>query len=131
MSQNVKKKTRCILIVDDEPDIVHLVEEFLKLENYNTITCQNGRDALDIIEKSYEDIALILLDIMMPEMSGYTVLEKIKSNPKYDHILVVLLTVKNFNEDIIKGKKLGADGYLVKAISGKELQNYVKKILGI
>lgn len=120
-----------ILIVDDEPDIVHLVEEFLKLENYNTITCQNGRDALDIIEKSYEDIALVLLDIMMPEMSGYTVLEKIKSNPKYNHILVVLLTVKNFNEDIIKGKKLGADGYLVKVISGKALLNYVKKILGI
>jgi len=120
-----------ILIVDDEPDIVHLVEEFLKLENYNTITCQNGRDALDIIEKSYEDIALVLLDIMMPEMSGYTVLEKIKSNPKYNHILVVLLTVKNFNEDIIKGKNLGADGYLVKVISGKALLNYVKKILEI
>ena len=120
-----------ILIVDDEPDIVHLVEEFLKLENYNTITCQNGRDALDIIEKSYEDIALVLLDIMMPEMSGYTVLKQIKSNPKYKHILVVLLTVKNFNEDIIKGKRLGADGYLVKVISGKELLNYVKEILGI
>ncbi|MFW9936889.1 MAG: two-component system response regulator [Promethearchaeota archaeon] len=120
-----------ILVVDDEPDIVHLVEEFLKLENYNTITCQSGRDALDIIEKSYEDIALVLLDIMMPEMSGYTVLEKIKSNPKYKHILVVLLTVKNFNEDIIMGKKLGADGYLVKVISGKELLNNVKKILGI
>jgi len=125
------QRKKNILIVDDEPDIVHLVEEFLKLENYNTITCQNGRDALDIIEKSYEDIALVLLDIMMPEMSGYTVLKQIKSNPKYKHILVVLLTVKNFNEDIIKGKRLGADGYLVKVISGKVLLNYVKEILGI
>jgi CheY-like chemotaxis protein len=125
------QRKKYILIVDDEPDIIHLVDQFLKLEDFNTITCQSGKEALDIIEKSYEDIALVLLDIMMPEMSGYTVLEKIKSNPKYKNILVVLLTVKNFNEDIIKGKKLGADGYLVKAISGKELQNYVKQILTV
>ena len=122
-------KTGKILIVDDEPDIVNLTESFLKLENYETLTCNNGEEALKIIEKHYNDIILVLLDIMMPNIDGYTVLEKIKSNDKYKHILVILFTVKNFKFDIIKGKELGADGYLIKAVSGKTLLDNVKKIL--
>jgi two-component system OmpR family response regulator/two-component system phosphate regulon response regulator PhoB len=118
-----------ILIVDDEPDIVTLTEKFLELENYETISCTNGNEALQIIEQNYEDIALILLDLMMPTISGYEVLEFIKANEKFRDILVVLFTVKSFTEDIQKGKELGADGYLVKAISGRELLNYVKTIL--
>lgn len=118
-----------ILIVDDEKDIVNLTESFLQLEHYDTITCNSGEQALKIIEKHHEDIMLVLLDIMMPNIDGYTVLEKIKSNDKYKKILVILFTVKNFKFDIIKGKKLGADGYLLKAISGKALLDYVKKIL--
>ncbi|MFX0189075.1 MAG: response regulator [Candidatus Hodarchaeota archaeon] len=122
-----EKKT--ILIVDDEPDIVNLTEKFLKLGNFETITCGNGRDALEIIEERYEEIALVLLDIMMPGTSGYSVLKMIKENEKFKHILVVLFTVKSFNEDIQKGKKLGADGYLTKPFSGKELLKYVQEKL--
>ncbi|MEJ2295061.1 MAG: response regulator [Candidatus Lokiarchaeota archaeon] len=118
-----------ILIVDDEPDIVNLTESFLQLENYDTLTCNSGGDALKIIEKHHKEIMLVLLDIMMPHIDGYTVLEKIKSNEKYKEILVILFTVKNFKFDIIKGKELGADGYLLKAISGKALLDYVRKIL--
>jgi DNA-binding response OmpR family regulator len=66
---------------------------------------------------------------MMPKIDGYTVLERIKSIDKYKHILVILFTVKNFKFDIIKGKELGADGYLLKAVSGKTLLDNVKKIL--
>ncbi len=122
-----EKKT--ILIVDDEPDIVNLTEKFLKLGNFKTITSGNGRDALEIIEERYEEIALVLLDIMMPGTSGYSVLKTIKENEKFKHILVVLFTVKSFNEDIQKGKKLGADGYLTKPFSGKELLKYVQEKL--
>ena len=116
-----------ILIVDDEEDITILTEKFLQLENYETITCSNGYDALDIMEEKHEDIALVLLDIMLPGMNGYKILTEIKS--KYPKILVVLFTVKNFFEDIQKGKELGADGYLVKAISGNEIITYIKNIL--
>jgi len=123
------EKKKKILIVDDESDIVNLTDKFLKLEDFETITCESGKEALDIVDKMHKDIALILLDIMMPGMSGYSVLQEIKA--KYPQILVVLFTVKNFNEDIIKGKELGADGYLVKAISGKELLDYVKGILNV
>ncbi len=123
----VEKKT--ILIVDDEPDIVNLTEKFLKLGDFDTITCNNGKDAMEIIEERHEEIGLILLDIMMPGTSGYSVLQQIKENEKFKKILVVLFTVKSFNEDIQKGKKLGADGYLTKPFSGKELLKSVKKLL--
>jgi len=118
-----------ILIVDDEPDIVNLTEKFLKLGDFDTITCNNGREAMEIVKERYNDIALILLDIMMPGTSGYSVLKEIKTIDKYSHILVVLFTVKSFNEDIQKGKKLGADGYLTKPFSGKDLLKYVKEML--
>lgn len=116
-----------ILIVDDEEDITNLTEKFLQLEKYETITCNNGYDALNIVEEKHNDIALILLDIMLPGMNGYEILAKIKA--RYPKILVVLFSVKNFFEDIQKGKELGADGYLVKAISGNEIIGYVKDIL--
>ena len=103
-----------ILIVDDEPDIVNLTEKFLKLEGFKTITCCNGKEAMEIIDVRHEEIALILLDIMMPGKSGYTVLKEIKADSRLDPIKVVLFTVKSFNEDIQKGKQLGADGYLTK-----------------
>lgn len=118
-----------ILIVDDEPDIVSLTEKFLKLGDFETITCNNGKDALRILEDKHKEISLILLDLMMPGLSGYKVLENIKSNDKYQHILVILFTVKSFNEDIQKGKDLGADGYITKPFSGKDLLAYVKEIL--
>lgn len=85
---------------------------------------------MKIIEESYDKIALILLDIMMPGRNGYFVLEEVKNNEKYKDILVVLFTVKSFNEDVQKGKKLGADAYITKPFSGKELLNRIKEILG-
>ena len=123
------KKT--ILIVDDEPDIVNLTEKFLKLGDFNTLTCNNGRDALEIIEERFQDISLVLLDIMMPGTSGYSVLKEIKESEKFKHIIVILFTVKSFNEDIQKGKKLGTDGYLTKPFSGKELLKYVQEKLAV
>ncbi|MHA1487610.1 MAG: response regulator transcription factor [Promethearchaeota archaeon] len=82
---------------------------------------------MEIVEEKHDDIALILLDIMLPGMNGYEILTEIKS--RYPKILVVLFSVKNFFEDIQKGKELGADGYLVKAISGNEIIAYIKNIL--
>jgi len=118
-----------ILIVDDEPDIVNLTEKFLRLGEFDTITSNNAKEAMKMVEENYDKIALILLDIMMPGRSGYSVLEEIKNNEKYKHILVVLFTVKSFNEDVQKGKDLGADDYIVKPFSGKELLKRIKDIL--
>ena len=118
-----------ILIVDDEPDIVNLTEKFLRLGKFDTITSNNAKEAMKMVEENYDKIALILLDIMMPGRSGYSVLEEIKNNERYKDILVVLFTVKSFNEDVQKGKNLGADDYIVKPFSGKELLKRIKDIL--
>ena len=130
MGEKLAEK-KAILIVDDEPDIVNLTERFLKLGDFETITASNGKDALEIIEERYNEIALVLLDIMMPGTSGYSVLKEIKANEKYKSIIVILFTVKSFNEDIQKGKKLGADGYITKPFSGKKLLEYVKEKLAV
>ncbi|MBN1215740.1 MAG: response regulator [Candidatus Lokiarchaeota archaeon] len=118
-----------ILVVDDEPDILNLTEKFLKLGHFNTITCSNGKDAVRIIEEKHGEISLILLDLMMPGMSGFEVLQVIKNSEKLNHIIVVLFTVKSFSEDIQKGKKLGADYYITKPFSGKELLKQIQEIL--
>jgi two-component system alkaline phosphatase synthesis response regulator PhoP len=121
--------TETILIVDDEPDIVSLTEKFLQIGKFNTLTCNNGKEALKIIEDRYPDISLVLLDVMMPGLSGAEVLSKIKSREEYEHIKVVLFTVKSFQEDIERGRNLGADGYITKPFSGKDLLDYVKNLL--
>ena len=118
-----------ILVCDDEPDIVNLVQKFLQLDNYNTLTCSNGKEALKIMEEKHDEILLILLDIMMPALSGFEVLRTIRSKDSYKDIKVILFTVKSFKEDLEKGKKLGADGYVTKPFSGNELRSYVKEIL--
>jgi len=124
-----KEKFKTILIVDDEPDIVNLTEKFLKLGNYKTITCNNGKDALRILEEKYNKISLILLDLMMPGISGTQVLRDLKTDQRFKDIIVIVFTVKSFKEDIEKAKSLGADGYVTKPFSGKELLAYVKEIL--
>jgi DNA-binding response OmpR family regulator len=121
-------KNKTILVVDDEPDIVNLTEKILKLGSYNTLTCNNGKEALKIIEDKYDEISLVLLDLMMPGVSGMEVLRTIKSNDMFKHILVILFTVKSFKEDIQKGKEMGADGYITKPFSGKQLLEYVNNV---
>ena len=118
-----------ILICDDEPDIVFLTEKFLKHGQFETITCNNGKEALKIIEDKFDRIMILLLDIMMPGLSGFEVLRSIKNDDRFKDILVILFTVKSFKEDIQKGKDLGADGYITKPFKGEDLLSYVKEIL--
>ena len=120
---------RTILICDDEPDIVNLTERFLKQGNYQTITCSNGKEAMRILEEKHEEIALILLDIMMPGMSGFSVLKDIKEDGRYKKIVVILFTVRSFQEDVQKGKEYGADGYLMKPFSGTQLLKFIQEHL--
>jgi two-component system chemotaxis sensor kinase CheA len=118
-----------ILICDDEPDIVFLTDKFLKYGNFNTITCNNGKECLKIIENQFEEIMLVLLDLMMPGLSGTEVLRRIRSIDSYNEILVIAFTVKSFKEDIQKVKDLGANGYITKPFKGENLLIYIKNIL--
>ncbi|MCR4793295.1 MAG: response regulator transcription factor [Lachnospiraceae bacterium] len=110
-----------VLVCDDEKDISHAIELFLKSEGYNVRTAGNGKEALEIIEK--EEIHLVLLDIMMPVMDGVTALSKIR---EISNVPVIMLTAKSEDTDIILGLNLGADDYVTKPFNPVELMARVR-----
>ncbi len=105
-------KTRgTVLVVDDEPGIVSALVDTLE-DDYTVLTATNGREALEVIEKTPPQ--LILLDIQMPEMDGLQVIEEIKIRHLNIKIPVILLTAKGQIQDVEKGLKAGAYAYIVK-----------------
>lgn len=127
--KNIMISNKTILIVDDEPDITTLTSQVLHLGGFSTISCNNGSEALKILEEQCDGIALILLDVMMPGKSGFEILSEIKSNKRFDNIKVILFTVKAFQEDIKRGRSLGADAYLTKPFSINYLLDFIRDLL--
>lgn len=119
--------TKTILIVEDETDILHLVEWHLRAEDYAILTAQNGIKGLDLAIEQQPD--LIVLDLMLPGMDGLEVCKALKRNPKTENIPVVMLTAKGEEVDRIVGLELGADDYIVKPFSPRELTLRVRAIL--
>jgi two-component system phosphate regulon response regulator PhoB len=116
-----------ILVVDDEPDIVALVAYHLAKTNYRVSTASNGTDALSIARQ--ERPSLLVLDLMLPGMSGFDVLEHIRADESTRHIAVLMLTARKEEQDRIRGLSLGADDYLTKPFSPQELVLRVGAIL--
>jgi len=115
-----------ILLVDDEPDIVEFLQYNLQKEGFEVLVSYNGKDALREVEKCPD---LIILDIMMPEIDGYELYSKIRSNEKYAGIPVIFLTAKSGETDEIKSLDIGASDYIQKPISPKKLIARVKSNL--
>jgi len=113
-----------ILIVDDELGIREVIKEYCLNENYNVFEAENGIIALELIERNKIDI--IILDIMMPKMDGYTTLTKIRK--KYD-IPVIMLSARSEEYDKLQGFDLGVDDYVTKPFSPKELIARIKAVL--
>lgn len=118
---NQKQK---ILVVDDEAKIVEIVSLYLENDGYHVITAANGKDALDLYQK--EKPSLIILDLMMPELTGEEVCEIIR---KESNVPIIMLTAKSDENDKIKGLSMGADDYLIKPFSPRELVIRVQNIL--
>jgi two-component system phosphate regulon response regulator PhoB len=116
-----------ILVVDDEPDIVALIAYHLAKAGYRVSTATTGVDALDTARR--ERPALIVLDLMLPEMSGYEVLEQLRADKATAGIGVLMLTARRDEPDRIRGFALGADDYLTKPFSPQELVLRVGAIL--
>ncbi len=116
-----------ILVVDDEKDLLELVEYNLGKEGYKVLTAENGIDALKAAKKEYP--ALIVLDIMLPGMQGLEVLRELKKRPESQNIPVILLTAKGEELDKVLGLELGADDYVTKPFSPRELVARVKAVL--
>jgi DNA-binding response OmpR family regulator len=113
-----------ILVVDDEPKITEVVTSFLRSGGYTVFTADNGRQALDVFDKN--NIALVLLDLMLPDVSGEDVCRAIR---KISRVPVIMLTAKAGESDLLTGLGLGADDYMTKPFSLKELHARIEAVM--
>ena len=116
-----------ILIADDEPNIVAAIEYLLLRSGYEVHIARNGEEALDLVEAHVPD--LVLLDVMMPKKSGYEVCSRIRERADWRHIKVVMLSAKGRETEVNKGLSMGADLYITKPFSTRELIAKVKVLL--
>jgi len=118
---------RRILIVDDEPNIVLALELLMKKEGYEVHTVDDGERAVQAAKELRPD--LILLDIMMPKMDGYEVCQKIRSDTLLKDVSIIMLTAKGREVEREKGMALGADHYITKPFSTRQVVMKVKEIM--
>ena len=116
-----------ILLVDDEIDTLLPLKRSLEAEDYIVVGASNGKEALIKAKTEIPDI--ILLDLMMPEMDGYEVCEKLKKDPMTKNIPVIMLTAKEAVRDKVKGLDIGADDYVTKPFNLNELKARIKSVL--
>jgi len=118
--------TSRILIVDDIPTNVRLLEARLSAEYYDVVTASSGPQALEIMASS--DVDIVLLDVMMPDMDGFEVCRRIKANPKTQHVPVVMITALDQPSDRVNGLESGADDFLTKPVDDVQLMARVKSL---
>lgn len=120
-----------ILVIDDEKDAVVLLELILTRENHEIEKAYTANDAIKILESGIPLPDLILLDIKMPGIDGYTFCQEIKSNTKYQHIPVVILSALTFPDDIKRGYECGAIDYILKPWSNEDLIKRIEHYLSM
>ena len=108
----------CILIVDDEQRMRKLIKDFLKAKGYSILEAEDGEKALEIFEENRNRITLILLDVMMPKLDGWSVLRQIRQTSK---VPIIMLTARGEEQDELFGFELGVDEYIAKPFSPKIL----------
>ena len=117
-----------ILIADDEPNIVVSLEFLMKQKGYIVRVVNSGEDALMAVGDFGPD--LILLDVMMPQMSGYDLCQRVRENPAWHSIKIIMLSAKGRDVEVNKGLAVGADAYVTKPFSTKDLIAQVARMLG-
>ena len=116
----------CILIVDDEQRMRKLIKDFLKAKGYSILEAEDGEKALEVFEENKNKITLILLDVMMPKLDGWSVLRQIRQDSK---VPIIMLTARGEEQDELFGFELGVDEYIAKPFSPKILVARVEAIL--
>jgi len=120
---------RKILTCDDEKHIVRLIQVNLERQGYEVVTANNGVECLEKVAAEKPD--LIVLEVMMPEMTGFEVLEALKKNPDSERIPVIMLTARAQDADVLKGWQGGVECYLTKPFNPMELIAFVKRIFAM
>ncbi len=116
-----------VLIVDDEPNIVAALEFLLEKNGYEVRVADNGAEALEQLDAFQPD--LVLLDVMVPKLSGYEVCQRMRAEPKWRNIKIVMLSAKGREVEVNKGMSLGADLYVTKPFSSAELVATLHRLL--
>jgi DNA-binding response OmpR family regulator len=117
-----------ILIVDDEPNIVISLEYLMQREGFETTVAGDGEAALEALARAAPD--LVILDVMLPGMNGFDVCERIRADPRWREIRILMLTAKGRETEIARGVRVGADAYVTKPFSTKDLVAQVRRLLG-
>ena len=115
-----------ILVVDDELDICEILQYNLETEGFEVVTAYSAEEALEL---PLQDFGLILLDVMMGEMSGFQMARRLKNNPATAHIPIIFITALEGEDNLVKGLNIGADDYISKPLSMKEVKARVKAVL--
>jgi two-component system alkaline phosphatase synthesis response regulator PhoP len=118
---------RKILIVDDEPNILVSLEYLMKREGFEVHVAHDGEEALEVLRR--ERPRLVLLDVMMPKKSGFEVCQELRADEAIKDTLVLMLTAKGRDTDVAKGLGVGADAYVTKPFSTRELVQKVRELL--
>lgn len=118
---------RKILVVDDDPTMVKLINVNLKLNNYSVVEATSGEQALDVL--AGQPLDLVVLDIMMPGVDGWEVLKRIRGDRTTEEMPVILVTAKTQDSDVIRGWELGADEYVIKPFNPLLLVEVIKMVL--
>lgn len=116
-----------ILVVDDEPNIVMTLEYFLRRKGFEVYIARNGAEALAAIEEHRPE--LVLLDIMMPDVDGYEICERIRANSEWKSMRVIFVSARSKKEDIERGYAVGADRYVEKPFSNRDLLHSINELL--
>jgi DNA-binding response OmpR family regulator len=119
--------TTKILIADDEPNILISLEFLMKREGYEVHLARDGQEALDTLRR--ERPRLVLLDVMMPRKTGFEVCQEVRSDDAIRSTLILMLTAKGRETDVVKGLALGADAYMTKPFSTRDLVQKVREML--
>ena len=117
-----------IVLADDEPNLVIPIEYLLKREGFEVTIARDGQEALEACRRVHPH--LVLLDVMMPRKSGFEVCQVLRADEANRELKILLLTAKGRDDDVAKGLALGADAYMVKPFSPKELALKVRELLG-
>lgn len=117
-----------ILIVDDEPNIVVSLEFLMKREGFETAVAEDGEAALEAIAARPPD--LVILDVMLPKLNGFDVCRRVRAEPRWRGMKILMVTARGRETEVTKGLGLGADAYVTKPFSTKDLVAQVKQLLG-
>lgn len=117
-----------LLVADDEDNILISLEFLFKRAGFHVFVARNGREALELARAHRPD--LLLLDVMMPELDGFSVCQALRGDPQFANTPIVMLTAKGREADRVKGRALGATDYVIKPFSTRELLARVRGLLG-